>query len=83
MDPVGLTSSLLRGSTVFTGLIVLTLIFITIMGYTSSGESPAERRPPVLLVTIIACVGLVAVAVYFFPHLADNMVGVFGRVRAR
>jgi hypothetical protein len=83
VDPLGFTSNLLRGSTVFTGLIVLTIVFITMMGFTSSGVGPRERRPPILLIVIVAGVGLVAVAAFLFPHLANQVIGGLDRIRAR
>ena len=67
----------------FTGLIVLTIIFVTMMGYTSSGVSPKERRPPVLLITIVASVSLVSVAAYLFPDLARQVVSYLDRFGAR
>jgi hypothetical protein len=83
VDPLGFTSNLLRGSTVFTGLIALSLIFITMMGYTASGESPKERRPPILLITIMVGVGFVSVTAYLFPDVARAVAGLFDRLPAK
>jgi hypothetical protein len=73
----------LQGSTVFTGVIVVSIVFITLMGYTSGGARSAEKRPPILLIVCAAAVGLAAVAAYLLPNQTSELIGYLDRVVAR
>jgi hypothetical protein len=67
---------------VFTGVIVVSIVFITLIGYTSSGARSAEQRPPIVLIVCAAAVGLAAVAAYLFPNQTSELIGYLDRVLA-
>jgi hypothetical protein len=83
MDMGGAALRFLQGSTAFTALIAVLITFVAIFGYLSSGLGAGRQRSSGITMFLVVVIGLVAAAVFLFPHQIQALISQFRGVASR
>ena len=83
MDLGGTAARVLQGSTAFSGIIAILIVFVTLFGYLTSAMGAGRRRSSGLTMLLVLVVGAIAVVGFLFPSLIHDLVDRFAGISSR
>jgi len=83
MNLGGAAARFLQGSTAFTGIIAILIVFLTIFGYASSGLGAGRRQSSGVAMALVVLIGLIAIAAFLFPNVIHDIADRFSGLTSR